>query len=329
MGLAGVAQVLRGCDVAFPLVHGPRGEDGTLAALCELAGLRYVGSGVGAGALAMDKWATKLVARRSASPPRPRGSSPPRPRTSSAWTLPVVVKPVAAGSSRGRDPGARGRRARPGARGRARARRPRALVEDVVVGREIDVAVLRRADGSLLRRPALEIVVDGLFDYDAKYGGRADFRVPAALDDRDAKALQDAAVAMYDALGCSGVARVDFFLTDDGPVLNEVNTTPGHDRALAGAADVRRRRTSPTPTSSTSWSAAPTVTVAVAARPGVADRLGVVRLRRHALTHLAGGPASPRRGLAGTWLPDRSWQRWVPTSRRARRAGARDRGDQP
>ena len=62
MGLAGAVEVLRGCDVAFPLVHGPHGEDGTLAALCELAGVPYVGSGVGAGALAMDKWATKLVA---------------------------------------------------------------------------------------------------------------------------------------------------------------------------------------------------------------------------------------------------------------------------
>jgi D-alanine-D-alanine ligase len=103
----------------------------------------------------------------------------------------------------------------------------RALVEDVVVGREIDIAVLRRADGSLLTSPTLEIVVDGLFDYRTKYGGRADFRIPAALEGREAKALEDAAVAVYTALACSGVARVDFFLTDDGPVLNEVNTMPG------------------------------------------------------------------------------------------------------
>ena len=73
----------------------------------------------------------------------------------------------------------------------------------------------------------VEIVADGLFDFDAKYGGRADFRVPAVLDEVDAKALEEAAVTTYDALGCSGVARVDFFLTDTGPVLNEVNTAPG------------------------------------------------------------------------------------------------------
>ena len=100
-------------------------------------------------------------------------------------------------------------------------------MEDVVVGREVDVAVLRRVDGSMVASPALEIVVDGLFDYDLKYGGGADLRVPARLEEVDAKALEDAALATYDALGCSGVARIDFFLTDDGPVLNEVNTVPG------------------------------------------------------------------------------------------------------
>ena len=62
IGFTGAVAVLRSCDVALPAVHGPLGEDGTLAALCELAGLPYVGSGVGAGAIAMDKWATKLVA---------------------------------------------------------------------------------------------------------------------------------------------------------------------------------------------------------------------------------------------------------------------------
>ena len=61
ISLAGAVEVLSRCDVAFPVVHGPHGEDGTLAALCDLAGIPYVGSGVGAGALAMDKWATKLV----------------------------------------------------------------------------------------------------------------------------------------------------------------------------------------------------------------------------------------------------------------------------
>jgi D-alanine-D-alanine ligase len=226
IGLSGAARVLRSCDVVFPVVHGPRGEDGTLAALCELAGLPYVGSSVGAGALAMDKWATKLVANALGIATAPGHLVTGATAAHERWTHPVVVKPVAAGSSHGVSL-VTGPAALPAALATALALDSRVLVEDVVPGREIDVAVLRRADGTVVASPALEIVVDGLFDLATKYGGHADLRVPAALDEVDAKALEDAALATYDALGCSGVARVDFFLTGDGPVLNEVNTVPG------------------------------------------------------------------------------------------------------
>ena len=226
IGLSGAACVLRSCDVVFPVVHGPRGEDGALAALCELAGLAYVGSGIGAGALGMDKWVTKLVAEAVGIATAPGRLVTSATAATVAWTRPVVVKPVAAGSSRGvslvRSPDELAP-----ALAVALALDSRALVEDVVVGREIDVAVLRRADGTTLVAPPLEIVVDGVFDFDAKYGGGADFRIPALLDEVETKALEGAAVAMADALGCAGVVRVDFFLTDDGPVLNEVNTMPG------------------------------------------------------------------------------------------------------
>lgn len=226
IGLSGAAQVLRGCDVVFPVVHGPRGEDGALAALCELAGLPYVGSGIRPGALAMDKWATKLVAQAVGTAVAPGTLVTAATARHLRWTHPVVVKPVAAGSSQGVSrvdvPEALGP-----ALDAALALDDRVLVEDLVVGREIDVAVLRRADGSLFVPPALEIVADGIFDYDAKYGGHADFRLPAPLDETDAKALKEAAVAVFEALGCAGVARVDFFLTAEGPVLNEVNTMPG------------------------------------------------------------------------------------------------------
>jgi D-alanine-D-alanine ligase len=98
-----------------------------------------------------------------------------------------------------------------------------------VTGREIDMAVLGRPDGSRVVAPALEVLVpDGkIFDYAAKYDGRPDFLIPAPLDEVARKDLEQAAVGMYDALGCAGVARVDFFLTAQGPVLNEVNTMPG------------------------------------------------------------------------------------------------------
>jgi D-alanine-D-alanine ligase len=136
------------------------------------------------------------------------------------------VKPVAAGSSQGVSLVRSPEELAP-ALAAALALDSRVLVEDVVAGREIDVAVLRRENGSTLVAPALEIVVDGVFDFDAKYGGGADFRIPALLDEVETKALEDAAIAMADALGCAGVVRVDFFLTEDGPVLNEVNTMPG------------------------------------------------------------------------------------------------------
>lgn len=226
LALDAAVRELQGCDAVFPVVHGPRGEDGSLAALCELAGVPYVGSGVRAGALAMDKWATKLVAAALGVATAPGRLVTAGTAAGLRWTGPVVVKPVAAGSSQGVALAARPEDLSP-ALDAALALDDRALVEEVVTGREVDVAVLRRADGSLTVAPALEIVVDGLFDYDAKYGGHADFRVPAALGPEDRKALEEAALAVYDALGCSGVARVDFFLTADGPVLNEVNTTPG------------------------------------------------------------------------------------------------------
>jgi D-alanine-D-alanine ligase len=236
IGLDGAVRVLRSCAVAVPMLHGPGGEDGTLAALCELAGVPYVGSPVRAGALAMDKWATKLVAEavgvRTAAGTlltrdRPDHREAPAGRLPGT-RLPVVVKPVAAGSSHGvvlaRTPAQFA-----AAVEAAFTLDDRVLVEEVVHGREIDVAVLGRPDGTRMVAPALEIVTPaaGIFDHTTKYDGSARFVVPAPLSAAQSGQLHRAAVAMYDALGCAGVARVDFFLTEDGPVLNEANTTPG------------------------------------------------------------------------------------------------------
>jgi D-alanine-D-alanine ligase len=227
VGLAVAVEVLRGCDVALPLVHGLRGEDGTLAALFDLAGVPYVGSGLAAGAVAMDKWVTKLVAQAIGIATAPGVLLTTATTATYAWTHPVVVKPVSAGSSLGVTLVDRGGRLA-AALDAALAVDRRVLVEDVVEGREVDLAVLARPGGTRMVAPALEIVVaGGLFDYATKYDGSAVFRVPAPLDGADRKALERAALATYDALGCRGVARVDFFLTADGPVLNEVNTMPG------------------------------------------------------------------------------------------------------
>jgi len=228
VGLAGAVEIIQGCGVVLPIVHGPLGEDGALAALCELAGVPYAGSGVRAGALAMDKWATKLVAEAVGVATAP-GRLVTRAQTvveTVPWTGPVVVKPVAAGSSHGVSL-VRMRSELAPALAAAFSLDDRVLIEDLIVGREVDVAVVTLPDGERVVGPALEIVCAELFDTTMKYDGSADFRLPADLDDVPRKELEQAALAVYDALGCAGVARVDFFVTEDGPVLNEVNTMPG------------------------------------------------------------------------------------------------------
>ena len=230
IGLAGAVALLQACDVVLPMVHGPHGEDGSLAALCELAGVPYVGSGVGAGALAMDKWATKLVAEavgvRTAPGVLLREVAHIEGRSGTNRGFPCVVKPVAAGSSHGVSL-VRHEAELAAALESAFAVDSRVLVEDLVVGREIDIAVLERADGSRLVGPPLEIGSQGLFDTTTKYDGSAVFTLPAPLTELEHAELREAAERIFDALGCRGVARIDFFLTADGWVLNEVNTMPG------------------------------------------------------------------------------------------------------
>jgi D-alanine-D-alanine ligase len=225
--LAAAVALMADCDVALPLLHGPRGEDGTLAALCELAGIPCAGSPLRAGALAMDKWATKLVAEAVGV-----RTAPGRLLTADALPTvtfdgPVVVKPVASGSSFGVRLVETEDELEPALRA-ALEFDDRVLVEQVVVGREIDIAVLDDPDTGRRVGPPLEIIVgDGLFDTETKYDGSARFVVPAPLSDAEAKDLADSALAVFDALGCRGIARIDFFLTPDGLVLNEVNTIPG------------------------------------------------------------------------------------------------------
>ncbi|MEV7610828.1 D-alanine--D-alanine ligase [Microbacterium sp. NPDC089320] len=224
--LASVMPLLAQCDVVFPAVHGSLGEDGALAALCALAGVGVVGSGLRAGALGMDKWVTKLIAEAA-------GLRTARGRVVRAadcgdaeFEGPVVVKPVSAGSSYGVSLVREEHELGPALRDAARFD-TRILIEEVVQGREIDVAVLREAGGVRWAAPPLEIHASGLFDTAMKYDGSARFTVPARLSADETTSLTRAALTMFDALGCAGVARMDFFLTAEGPVLNEVNTMPG------------------------------------------------------------------------------------------------------
>lgn len=227
--LAGAVRVLERADVVIPALHGPRGEDGTIAALLDLVGVPFVGSGVGAGALAMSKRATKALAADAGVASAPgltvRDAADPR---LAELPLPAVVKPDRGGSSHGvslvterDDLGA--------AVAAALAFDDDVIVEQLIRGREIDVAVIEHPDGRLECLPALEIVVagGGLFDEQTKYRGEPDFRIPAAVDEATRARLERAAVATFRAIGATGLARVDFFVSGGEVLLNEVNTFPG------------------------------------------------------------------------------------------------------
>lgn len=218
--------VIESADVVFPVLHGPRGEDGTIAALCDLAGVPFVGSGVAPSALGMDKWASKLVAEAIGI-----GTAPGTLVTDAAmaasytWAGPVVVKPVAAGSSHGvslvRDPTELADAIK-----HALEVDSRVLIESYVAGREIDIAVADWGGGPQVT-PPLEVLRSGIFDLESKYDGSAQFVLPAPITDDECAQLVESARAIYGALGCSGLARVDFFLAANGWVFNEINTIPG------------------------------------------------------------------------------------------------------
>lgn len=225
-----VVRQLTACDAAVPALHGTDGEDGTAAGFLRLCGVPDAGSPVRAGALAMDKQATKQLAASLGIRTAPGALAPAHGAAGSVADLvpPLVVKPACGGSSNGVFVVPE-RAGLAEAVELARGFGEPVLVEQYVRGREIDIAVFRDCAGALRLGATLEIEVvpGGVFDRAEKYDGSAEFVVPAPLDEREEAAIQQAAVQLYEALGCRGVARFDFFLTREGLVLNEVNTAPG------------------------------------------------------------------------------------------------------
>ncbi|MFF4874856.1 MULTISPECIES: D-alanine--D-alanine ligase family protein [unclassified Micromonospora] len=228
-------RVLRAQDVVFPALHGPYGEDGTVASLLGWLGVPYVGNGVFASAAGMDKGVTKRLLNAEGLRVSPGVTLRPGEELSPAdrrrLGLPVFVKPARAGSSLG-VVRVTDWAELPAALEQAREVDPKVLVEQGARGREIDVAVLQHPDGRVQAGPPLEIRVSGtgFFDYDAKYDGGAVFQIPAPLDPATTEVLQDRAIRAFHALDCRGLLRVDFFLPAEGsaePIVNEVNTFPG------------------------------------------------------------------------------------------------------
>jgi D-alanine-D-alanine ligase len=236
-----IPRTLGQVDVVLPLLHGPYGEDGTIQGLLELAGVRYVGSGVLSSAVGMDKQYMKLVLAGHGLPvcpyvvvrPHEWATDPDAVRESvAAIGWPVFVKPARGGSSIGISkvdaPDGLDRAVE-----LAREHDPKVVVEAAVPGREIEVGVVEEPGGVARASVAGEIrVVSGheFYDFEAKYleEGTVALDVPADIPAAVAERAGELAVAAFRALGCEGLARVDFFLLDSGElVVNEVNTMPG------------------------------------------------------------------------------------------------------
>jgi D-alanine-D-alanine ligase len=221
--------------VVLPLLHGPYGEDGTVQGMLELAGVPYVGAGVLASALAMDKGKAKEVLAAHGLPQVAhvvlRDTEAERARDACAeggLRFPLFVKPANLGSSVGVSK-VRDERELAEAVTLAANYDEWIVIEQGVDGREIEVGVLgnREPRASV---PGEIVASHEFYDYDDKYvDGACELRVPAPLDDARTAEVRDLAVRAYQALRCDGMARVDFFYRedDDGFLVNEVNTIPG------------------------------------------------------------------------------------------------------
>ena len=241
-----VPRELGGVDVVLPLLHGPYGEDGTIQGMLELAGVPYVGAGVFASAASMDKAYMKLVFAGHGLPVEPytvvrdRDWRRERKRVLDevkelGW--PVFVKPARSGSSIGIGK-VHGEEELEAAVEAAREHDPKVVVEAAIAGREIECAVLEGLDDAPPETsvPGEVLVRDDheFYDFEAKYLEGSDLAIPADLPDAVTAEVRRLAAAAFEAMSCEGLARVDFFYTDDGRVVpNEINTMPGFTPASA------------------------------------------------------------------------------------------------
>jgi len=220
-------------DVLFPILHGPYGEDGTVQGFAEISGLKYVGSGVLASAVAMDKsFAKPIFASHGLR------VAPGVVLHKKEWQFadvqslqyPLFVKPARSGSSRGTTK-VKNAAQLASAIEEAFTFDTKVLVEETIVGREIECAVLE-INGELAAAPIGEIKILGnheFYDFEAKYLDDATEVIfptdlPAGIENQ----IQVSAIKAFKALSCEGLARVDFFLTPENEVIiNELNTMPG------------------------------------------------------------------------------------------------------
>ncbi len=226
-------------DLVFPILHGPYGEDGTIQGFCEMANLPYVGSGVLASAVAMDKSFAKPIFAAARMKVVPGFVA-----TREDWEAskvavqsqvdqlgyPVFVKPARGGSSRGTHKVKCAQELAAAITDTYTFDR-KAMIEVAVKAREIECAVLE-IDGEVRASLVGEIKIGSRFefyDFEAKYlDGATRIELPAQIPAEISEEIRNSAIRAFKALGCSGFARVDFFYSDNGEIfLNELNTAPG------------------------------------------------------------------------------------------------------
>jgi D-alanine-D-alanine ligase len=222
---------LLGADVVFPVLHGPYGEDGTVQGLLELLDVPYVGSGVMASAVCMDKVVFKELMAQAGLPQVGYAlveADRERPDLS-ALGLPVWVKPARLGSSVGI---VRVERAEDldAALDEAFTHDPRVIVEASAAGLEVECSVLGDTHHARASRPGEIVILKGAgwYDYEAKYtDGGMELVVPAGVPGQVREEVRRLAVEVFRIVSCSGMARVDFFVEGERVLVNELNTIPG------------------------------------------------------------------------------------------------------
>ena len=217
-------------DVVLPILHGPFGEDGTVQGLLELADVPYVGAGVAASALAMDKDLFKKVMRDSGIPVARHHTIRLGDAVDNPFGYPVFVKPARLGSSVGISK-VRDEAELVAAVALARRHDEKVLVEELVSGMEVECGVLgNRQPPPIASLPGrIDTLEHDWYDYSSKYDeGGMDLVIPPELPQETIELVQQRAIDAFVAGECEGMARVDFFVRDDGEVVvNELNTIPG------------------------------------------------------------------------------------------------------
>ena len=212
-------------DVVFPVLHGPFGEDGTVQGLLELLDVPYVGAGVLASSLCMDKGLFKDLMAAHAVPQVDYAVVRDGERPQLDFPLPAFVKPARLGSSVGISK-ASGSQELAASLELAFEHDPIVVIERMAQGMEVECSVLGNGDPEASTPGEIVVRKGDWYDYEAKYtDGGMELVVPARTDHLDE--VRRLAVEVFRIVGCSGMARVDFFVTEDGVLVNELNTIPG------------------------------------------------------------------------------------------------------